>query len=48
MTEGNYVIADLIRNPVNRRKTGYCIKCSMTKENHVIADLIRNTASSAA
>jgi hypothetical protein len=32
----------LIRNPENRRKTGYRIKCSMTEGNHVIADLIRN------
>jgi hypothetical protein len=30
MTEGNYVIADLIRNPVNGRKTGCRIKRGMT------------------
>jgi hypothetical protein len=48
MTQRSHVIADLIRNPVNGRKTGYRIKCGMTEGNHVIAGLIRNTASSAA
>jgi hypothetical protein len=46
-TENTHVIADLIRNLENRRKTGCRIKRGMTQRNHVIADSIRNPENSA-
>jgi len=43
MTQRNHVIADLIRNPEGRRKSGCRIKRGMTEGNHVIVDSNRNS-----